>query len=161
MSDETSASCRNKDPIGDKPLLASYALFAICAAAVSIAMFFSPKIAKPLLPHLGWPIVGLSYLGSLMFVAATWLSPNDLPLAQWWTYLRGHFSIIIAYGIFTAAIGWLGNDFDNPYLAVSMWQPIWTVLTPAAWMLLFYYQIHRHPKNDNPQDNKRMNRSAQ
>jgi len=142
MSISNADRSNNRNSFGDKTLLASYALFAFVAAAVSIAMLLSPQMANHLLPHLGWPIVGLSYLGSLIFVAVTWLYPNILPLAGWWGYLRGHFLIIIVYGLITTAMGWIVNDFGNPYLTVSIWQPIWTILTPSLWMLLFYRQTH-------------------
>ena len=37
-----------------------------------------------------------------------------------------------------------GNDYGNPYLTVSPWQPLWTLVLPAVWIaVLFSHRIKK------------------
>jgi hypothetical protein len=43
-------------------------------------------------------------------------------------------SILSGLISFIRSIG--ADTFNNPYLTVSTWQPIWTILIPAIWIAI-------------------------
>ena len=102
-------------------LLHSYSVFVGVSVVVSITMLASRNFHEWLSPHYGQPIMGALYLSSCCG------SP------------RGILLLIMVYGIFQAAIGWLGSAIDNQFLAASVIQPIWTVGVPLIWFAIFTY----------------------
>jgi hypothetical protein len=41
----------------------------------------------------------------------------------------------IIFGLMMMAMS-SANNFGNPYLTVSPWRPVWTVIIPALWIVL-------------------------
>jgi hypothetical protein len=124
-----------------KTLLITFIVFCLTAVAVAVAMFISSDIARRLLPYYGWPIIGFFYLGSLKHAIPPFLKRNPIPISKYFNAIGGTLCILICYGAFTAVLGWLTDDFGNPYLTVHVVQPIWTVIVPLIWLWLF--RTHR------------------
>jgi len=120
-----------------KTLLIAFILFCVTAFAIAVAMFISSDIANRLLPYYGWPIIGLFYIGTLKYAMPPFLKRNPLLIYKYFGAIGWTLRILVCYGVFTAAFGWMTDDFDNPYLTVNVVQPVWTVVVPLIWLWLF------------------------
>ena len=59
--------------------------------------------------------------------------------------------IYIIYGTVQFLTRFGRENFGNPYLTVSAWQPIWTMAIPVAWCLVFWWQLRTlKPSDENP-----------
>ncbi|WP_372720645.1 hypothetical protein [Novipirellula sp.] len=103
-------------------------------------MLVSARIAERLLPYYGWPIIGFMYITTLKYAVPPFLLRNPTPINKYFNAISWTLRILICYGVVTSAIGWMTDDFDNPYLTVNAVQPIWTVVVPLIWLLLFRIQ---------------------
>jgi hypothetical protein len=46
--------------------------------------------------------------------------------------------ISIIFGIANIGSAFGVEDFGNPYLTVSPWRPVWTIIIPSIWVALLY-----------------------
>jgi hypothetical protein len=109
--------------------------FGAAAVLFDIATTFAPPLRplqKSVVPFTGW--AGLFDRGRPRM---------DGP------ELRRHLRFTACLLFFYAAFGafmFLNSGPDhsrNPWLRVSVWQPVWTVLVPAVWGTLLLSRIHR------------------
>jgi hypothetical protein len=122
--------------------------FGAAAVLFDIATTFAPPLRplqKSVVPFTGW-------VGSAPYIFALGIWPGlfdrgrprmDGP------ELRRHLRFTACLLFFYAAFGafmFLNSGPDhsrNPWLRVSVWQPVWTVLVPAVWGTLLLSRIHR------------------
>jgi hypothetical protein len=126
------------------------AFFWFGAAAVLFDMTttFAPPLRplqKSVVPFTGW-------VGSAPYIFALGIWPGLLDRGRPrmdGPELRRHLRFTACLLFFYAAFGAFmflngGPDHSrNPWLRVSVWQPVWTVLVPAVWGTLLLSRAHR------------------
>jgi hypothetical protein len=137
-TDDLRIACATTPTVQQKRLLIAFLFFCVAAFVVAAAMIISSGVAAILLPHYGWPIIGLLYVFTLQYVIPPLLKGNPIPVSSSFQAIRWSLRNLALYGLITAAIGWLiDDDFGNPYLVISTIQPIWTIAAPLTWLWLF------------------------
>lgn len=110
-----------------------FALFATLVSAADLWLtFLGPKRVKEvLIAYTGWS-PGSTYLfGALM----AWLllaTGDRRRVMRLWLVVPLLIGAVFGYITFAGR----GEDFGNPYLRVSRWQPVWTVGVPLLWTAL-------------------------
>jgi hypothetical protein len=114
-----------------------YALFSVTVTVLDLTLtFLGPKsIKEAVVPITGWS-ASRGYMFGLFFVFFLIL----MPVSNWRSI---RFAVVVmllismAYGLYNLSrIN--SPDFGNPYLAVSPWQPLWTLVLPAVWIAVLY-----------------------
>jgi len=122
--------------------------FGAAVVAFDITTIFAPPllpVQKTLVPFTGW-------VGSAPYIFALAMWPGLLDRAH--PHMEGpelcrHLRFTACLLFFYAAFGAFmfleaGPDHSfNPWLRVSAWQPIWTVLVPAAWGSLLFSRVRK------------------
>jgi hypothetical protein len=122
--------------------------FGAAAAIIDITMTFAPPLLplqKSLVPFTGW-------VGSAPYIFALGMWPGlldrgrpqmDGPDVR--RHLRFSACLLFFYAAFGAFMFLNGGPehASNPWLRVSAWQPIWTVLVPGAWASLLLSRVRR------------------
>ena len=119
------------------PVLQAYIVFAVCYSAFSEIAMFSP-LAKWVVPLTSWH-GGFLYLGGIYFAVAAATRNNrrksiygiQLLLALWTVF--GCLEIT-RHVMWPKVSRWGGN----PYLSFHDFRPMFTIVLPAAWALLFF-----------------------
>ena len=87
------------------------------------------------MPITGWSAC-TGYMFSIYFIFSLILTPNSH-----WRIIRFAIVAILLISM-VLQIGDLskihGPDFGNPYLTVSPWRPIWTLVLPALWIAVLF-----------------------
>lgn len=125
------------------PVLLAYIAFAISVSLIDFLLLpLAPESFRiGLNPYTGWLVSGV-YFGTVAFAIALVYE------RRWRQVLRfglvAQLCLSIGLGLFQAAqVG--REDFGNPYLTISPWQPLWTVLLPALWIAALYTSgMNRH-----------------
>lgn len=129
-------------------LARSFFWFGAVAAIIDITTTFAPPLLplqKSIVPFTGW-------VGSAPYIFALGMWPGLLERGRphmEGTQLRHHLRFTACLLLFYAAFGAFmflnaGPDQSrNPWLRVSIWQPIWTVLVPGAWGALLLTRVRR------------------
>jgi len=122
--------------------------FGAAAVAVDMTTLFAPPLLplqKTIVPFTGW-------VGSAPYILALGLWPGLLDRARpqmQGPEIRRHLRFTGCLLFFYAAFGAFmflnaGPDHSgNPWLRVSAWQPIWTVLVPGAWGGLMLSRVRK------------------
>ena len=122
---------------GSPSLLVAYIVFTAITLLASVSMLLVSQFGEVAVPFFGHPVIGMLYAGNLIFVIMKLVAPNSYPNDKFLIAMRNLLGIIEVFGLITAAIGWLGKNYDNPYLTVNALQPLWTVGVPIVWYLVF------------------------
>jgi hypothetical protein len=88
-------------------------------------------------PFVGWTF-SVPYAFSIFFACFAASSPK---YGRAIYAVRSFLILAIASGLFGFLWGFGGEDFGNPYLRVSPWRPLLTVLLPIVWLLLLRTKI--------------------
>lgn len=83
----------------------------------------------------GWG-ASTGYMFSIYFVFVLIL----VPVFRWRTFRFAIVAILLmtmAFGIYNLCRNH-GPDFGNPYLTISLWQPLWTLVLPAFWIAVLH-----------------------
>jgi hypothetical protein len=126
-------------------------VFAIFSVVVSILGFALPVLGpknlwEAIVPFTGWS-PNLGYVFGLFFTFA--LIYTKLPLWRLRFGIIAPLSLQIIFGLlFMDKLP--ANNFNNPYLTVSPWRPVWTVIIPALWIaILLSPRLRRFGKETN------------
>jgi hypothetical protein len=109
-----------------------YCYFAITITVLSVLRVFAGSSMSVVVPYTGWA-GGFRYSITIFFACLAVHSPKyaqAIRSVRWFLVLF----IVLGAGQFLWSFG--GEDFDNPYLRVSAWRPVFTVLLPCIWFLL-------------------------
>ncbi len=120
--------------------LVAYLVFVIVVTIADfITTFLGPqKIREILVPITGWNM-STCYMYSIFFVIYLCIQPNITTRNTLLHFL----SLQIVLGLVDLFMPH-GDGFGNPYLMVSPWRPIWTILIPVIWFIaLFSPRIKR------------------
>ena len=116
------------------PELKIFATFSVVVTILGVALpIFGPKqLWEAVVPLTGWT-PGLGYMFGLFFTfALIYLkSPS-------WVLRLGIIAPLvlqIIFGLIMMAMS-SAKNFGNPYLTVSPWRPVWTVIIPALWIAM-------------------------
>jgi len=114
------------------PLVAALFCFAIVA---TLLQYGAPRwLQETLLPYTGWAGLAVPYSFVLYFAASS-LAAQDQGSR---TRMRRGCLVILVVGACTGLAESLtpggARISDNPYLRVSAWRPLWTVLVPLLWI---------------------------
>jgi len=120
-------------------LLQVFITFVVIALVVAIAMFVVPSFGERLVPYYGWPVIGLFYASALKAAIPPLFESNPIPIRVAFRSIIITLCCVASFGAFTTLLGFFGNDHGNPYLTVTWWQPIWTILFPLGWISLFHF----------------------
>jgi hypothetical protein len=105
-----------------------FSLLIVIADAV-IRLNEYKALRESLIPATGW-VSGSMYLFIALMTFFFFLKPT----------IRGRkalilvFIIIMIEGLFAIVLSLLTEDFENPYLMVNKWRPIWSFLIPGFWI---------------------------
>ncbi len=107
-----------------------FALFATLVSAADLWLsFLGPKpIKAALIAYTGWAPSSPYLFGAMM----AWMlvaMGDRRRVMRLWMVVPLLIGAVFSYVSFTGP----GEDFGNPYLRVSRWQPVWTMVIPAAW----------------------------
>jgi hypothetical protein len=130
---------RQVDSYSEVPfVLKSLLLFSILTVATDFYLnLVGPSIMKEaIMPYTGW-----SVSRTYAFIAITMYffisGQSNKPF-----FSRNGIALILAlgivFGLANVVYTFGREDFGNPYLVVSQWRPIWTILIPAIWVALLY-----------------------
>jgi hypothetical protein len=114
-----------------------YALFSVTVTILDLTLtFLGPKsIKEAIVPITGWS-ASMGYMFGLYFTFFLILKPVPA-----WRSIR--FAVVVtllismAYGLYNLSKINRPNS-ANPYLTVSPWQPLWTLVLPAVWIAVLY-----------------------
>lgn len=117
-------------------VLIAYTVFAV---AVAIADFLilpltSDRIRESLVPYTGW-VASMSYSFTIFFSLAMIFQQEGRRSMR--MTIAGLLALQIVFSSLSI-LGASGENFGNPYLTISPWRAIWTILIPAAWIMTFY-----------------------
>ncbi len=93
-------------------------------------------IKEAVIPYTGWS-VSTSYSFVAIALVFLMLGYHSSPF-----YSRKIIAFILCIGIIfgiadiESAFG--VEDYGNPYLTVSPWRPVWTIIIPSIWVALLY-----------------------
>ncbi len=118
-------------------LLQSFICFVLMALAVAIAMFVDRSFGERLVPYYGWPVIGFFYASALKAAIPPLFARNPIPIRVCFRSVVGTLWCVAGFGTFTTHLGFYGDNFGNPYLTVTRWQPLWTIAVPLAWISVF------------------------
>ena len=118
-------------------VLRAYCCFAIGVTLLELCLLFAGDAAAAVVPFVGW-VYSMPYAFSIFFACFAASSPKygcAIYGVRWFLIFA------IAIGLFDFLWGFAVEDFGNPYLRVSPWRPLFTVLLPIVWLLLLRTKI--------------------
>jgi len=120
-------------------------LFSVLVSLIDIYLsFIGPReLKESLLPFTGWQISG-GYFLCAIFGFILILGYSTKP-----SFTRNIILFLLCNSIFWGTISFItsigADSFNNPYLTVSAWRPIWTIAIPAIWIaILLNPRINRY-----------------
>ncbi len=118
------------------PTMAALLLFASIA---TVLQYSSPtSVKEAFIPYTGWAGLAMPYSFLLFFLAYA-LGTSDSPTRHRMRLAcLGLLALAAACGV--AEWLFLGGPraSTNPYLRISSWRPVWTVLVPLVWLGILY-----------------------
>ena len=131
------SSCR-RDPV-----LAAFLVFAV---SVTVFSYGAPRsIRETVIPFTGWNPAAM-YSFSVFFAILALLKPD-----------RRIRNTILLFPLLQLAFGlveWLiqgARASENPYLRISAWRPVWSVLAPALWLAMLSFLQPARPSQSQPE----------
>jgi hypothetical protein len=130
---------RPADAYSEVPfVLKTLLLFSIVTVAADFYLnLFGPiEVKKAVMPYTGWSL-STTYAFVVIILSFFMTGYAKKPF-----YTRNGIAFIfvigIVFGLANVVYTFGREDFGNPYLVVSQWRPIWTILIPAIWVALLY-----------------------
>jgi hypothetical protein len=110
-----------------------FAVFAtlVCAADLWLSFVGPERIKAAFIAYTGW-VPSSPYLFCAPMAWWLWATGGGRRLTRLWIVVPLLVAAVFAYFSFALR----REDFGNPYLRVSRWQPVWTMVVPAIWASL-------------------------
>lgn len=138
-ADKTTYWLKSEESYSEVPfVLKALLLFSLLTVAIDfyLNLFGPSEIKETIIPYTGWSLsTSYSFVAITLFffisgqATKPFMSRNVIGLTLTLSIIFGVANFIYTFG---------HEDFGNPYLVVSQWRPIWTVLIPAIWISLLY-----------------------
>ncbi len=138
MNDQSSRSTNIASRFLAAPLeLQAFAIFSVIVSVLDLASnFLGPKdVREAIVPVTGW-VGSMGYMFSIFFIFLLILTPVPN-----WRSIRRAIITMLLISMVSGIIDLVrapGTDFGNPYLTVSPWRPLWTLVLPAVWIAVLY-----------------------
>lgn len=143
---------RSSDSYSEVPfVLKALLVFSVMTVAIDFYFYlFSPSdIREAIIPYTGWSVsktYAFAAITLYYFLTGQTIKPF---------FARNGVAIIltigIIFGIFHFVVTFGREDYGNPYLVVSQWRPVWTVLIPAIWLAMLYTpRVNKYCENYRP-----------
>lgn len=122
------------------PVLKAYIVFVVCYLAFSVVAFVIPPIRRTVVPFTGWG-VGILYGFTIGFAVSA--ATLTLPYRRKSIYaIQSLLALLTVFGCLeiTRHVMWPNASRwgGNPYLSFHDFRPLFTIVLPAAWALLFF-----------------------
>lgn len=137
MHTYTSLFRRLLEPIAAAPsTLAAYTGFAVFVTFVDyILLLLAPEpFRSRLVPYIGW-LASMFYSFTLYFAFALIYQRKGRRLVRFGITLPLLLSILFGACQYFQRTG---ETFGNPYLTISPWRPVWTILIPCIWIIMLH-----------------------
>jgi len=124
-------------PVTEAPwALLSYIIFAVAATIADYVILphTSKAFQEMLVPYTGW-VASMSY-SSTLFFSFVFIYQLKGRMANRST-ITGLLLLQVAFGAWDC-LRTPGENYGNPYLTISPWRPIWTLLIPSIWIAVLY-----------------------
>jgi hypothetical protein len=113
--------------------------YIVFAVAVTFADFIilpltSDDFREMLVPYTGWG-ASMPYIFTIYFSFA-FIFETKRRMANRFS-ITGLLILVVALNAWRFSQS-SGDDFGNPYLTISPWRPIWTILIPSLWIAVLY-----------------------
>ena len=117
-------------------MLLAYTIFAIAVTLTDwLLRPLAPESFRSLLvPYTGW-VASMFYAFTIFFAIALIYQQQKRKRVRFGITLQLLFSITLGVCQFFQKTG---ETFGNPYLTISPWRPVWTVLIPSIWIVLLH-----------------------
>jgi len=116
------------------PEILLYGVFSIvvCVADMWLTFLGPESLKAKTVPFTGWG-TSMPYLFGLFWVFYLIFGSDRRYIMR--LALVAPLLIFIFMGVVQYAFP-IGETFDNPYLRISPWRPVWTIVLPAIWIAL-------------------------
>jgi hypothetical protein len=128
---------RIAEPIAGSPsILIAYTVFAVLVTFADFVLLplSSESLRAHLVPYTGW-VASMFYAFTIFFALTLIYQRKGRGAVRFGVTVQ--LLLQIAYGTYQIFL-MTGKTFGNPYLTVSPWRPVWTILIPSIWILLLY-----------------------
>jgi hypothetical protein len=114
-------------------------VYVVFVVAVMLTDFVFLRLASEsfrasLVPYTGWLVSGNYGFTAIFALALMFQQQNRRAIRFSITFIL---VIQIAFAIYTQSQSGRPN-FANPYLTISPWRPVWTILVPSIWIILLH-----------------------
>jgi len=118
--------------------LRSFLVFSTAVSLFQLSfqfLFGLGTIKESIIPITGW-LMAQGYIFTLFFIfSLVFFSGTAGQRIRFRLAVVALLAINVLYGIY--GIPFYGdNDYGNPYLIISKWRPVWTIVLPSFWMVL-------------------------
>jgi len=116
-----------------QPLVLLFAVFAtlVSAADLWLGLLGPERIKAALIAYTGW-VPSSTYLFAAIMAWLLVATGDRRRVMRLWLVVPLLIGVVSGYRSYASR----GEDFGNPYLRVSRWQPVWTMLIPTVWAAL-------------------------
>jgi len=134
---QTTRFRRILEPIAAAPsMLLAYTIFAVLVTFADLILrpLAPESFRSGLVPYTGW-LASMFYMFTLWFAVALIYQRRGRNRVRFGVTLQLLVSITFgACQLFQAP----GEAYGNPYLTVSPWRPVWTILIPFIWIIMLH-----------------------
>jgi len=118
------------------PVLVAYALFAVTVTVADFGVLplTSDSLQEWLVPHTGW-VASMCYAFTIFFTL-DFIFRHE---ARTWNRftITGLLAFQVVLGVWDLS-GMRDENYGNPYLTISPWRSVWTIIIPSLWIVAFY-----------------------
>jgi len=135
---EMPLSRRILEPVAAAPsILVTYAVFAVVVTLADFVILplVSETFRARLVPYTGW-VASMFYAFTIFFAFTLIYQPKKRRVVRF-AGITLQLLLQITYGVYQL-FKMTGETFGNPYLTISPWRPIWTILIPSIWIAVLY-----------------------
>lgn len=117
-------------------VLVAYVIFAVTVTITDFAVlpFTSDDFQKWLVPRTGWA-ASTSYSFSIFFSFAFIFQQGSRARNR--LTITGLLILQVIFGVWDL-FGMGDENYGNPYLTISPWRSVWTVIIPSMWIIAFH-----------------------
>ena len=143
MTPHTETTRRIFEPLAVAPsFLLAYSVFAVVVTFADwvVLPLASESVRSRLVPYTGW-VASMFYAFTIVFAFALIYQRKKRNIVRF--SITVQLLLSLAYGVFQF-FQRTRQTFGNPYLTISPWRPVWTILIPCLWIILLHAPSMNH-----------------